>query len=255
MNTYLYVLIGTGITFLATVIGSAVVFLMKGVNPVYHKICLSFSSGIMMAAAVWSLIVPAIEMAVEEGNLPIIPVISGFVLGVLFIFLVEKLIELNGRKKQKNHKRTAVLFVAVTMHNIPEGMAVGLSLALACIEGGMVTLASAFTLVLGMAIQNIPEGAAISMPLKQEGMSSAKAFFCGAISGIVEPIGGLLTVLLIGSITSIMPYLLCFSAGAMVYVVIKELLPESQAGGYNFLSTMFFILGFILMMALDISLG
>ena len=253
MNVYLYVLIGTGITFLATVLGASVVFFVKGLKPTFHKLCLGFSSGIMLAAAVWSLIIPATEMATENGVFPIIPVLSGFILGCLFIFIVEKILSFYEKRKNLTLKRSGVLFIAVTLHNIPEGMAVGLALALACLENS--GIASAFTLAIGMAIQNIPEGATISLPLRHEGMSRFKAFTFGAISGIVEPIGGILTVLLIGSITGILPYLLAFSAGAMVYVTIKELLPESQSEGKSMLGTIAFIVGFLLMMTLDICLG
>ena len=253
MNVYLYVLIGTGITFLATVLGASVVFFVKGIKPTFHKLCLGFSSGIMLAAAVWSLILPAVDMATESGVLPIFPVLIGFVAGCLFIFLVENILSYYEKRKNLTFKRSGVLFIAVTLHNIPEGMAVGLALALACIENSGIT--TAFTLAIGMAIQNIPEGATISLPLRNEGMSRFKAFSFGAISGIVEPIGGMITVLLIGSITGILPYLLAFSAGAMVYVTVKELLPESQSEGKSMLGTVSFIIGFLLMMTLDICLG
>lgn len=253
MNVYLYVLIGTGITFLATVLGASVVFFVKGIKPTFHKLCLGFSSGIMLAASVWSLILPAVDMAFENGSIPIIPVLCGFIAGCLFIFLVEKILNFYEKRKNLTFKRSGVLFIAVTLHNIPEGMAVGLALALACLEGS--GLSAAFILAIGMAIQNIPEGATISLPLRHEGMSRFKAFSFGAISGIVEPIGGLLTVLLIGSITGILPYLLAFSAGAMVYVTVKELLPESQADGKSMLGTISFIVGFLIMMTLDICLG
>ena len=253
MNVYLYVLIGTGITFLATVLGASVVFFVKGIKPTFHKLCLGFSSGIMLAASVWSLILPAVDMAFENGTIPIIPVLCGFIAGCLFIFLVEKILSFYEKRKNLTFKRSGVLFIAVTLHNIPEGMAVGLALALACLEGS--GLSAAFILAIGMAIQNIPEGATISLPLRHEGMGRCNALSFGEISGIVEPIGGLLTVLLIGSITGILPYLLAFSAGAMVYVTVKELLPESQADGKSMLGTISFIVGFLIMMTLDICLG
>ncbi len=253
MNVYLYVLVGTGITFLATVLGASVVFFVKGIKPSFHKFCLGFSSGIMMAASVWSLIIPATEMAIENEIAPVMPILIGFILGCLFIFIVEKILSFYEKKKNLSFKRSGVLFVAVTLHNIPEGMAVGLALAMACLENSSITVA--FTLAIGMAIQNIPEGATISLPLRQEGMSRFKSFMFGAISGIVEPIGAMLTVLLIGSISGVLPYLLVFSAGAMVYVTVKELLPESQSQSSGMLGAFSFLIGFLLMMTLDICLA
>ena len=253
MNVYLYVLIGTSITFLATVLGSSVVFFVKGIKPTFLKLCLGFSSGIMIAASIWSLIIPACEMSEENGISPILPILIGFVLGCVFIFLVQKIIDYYEKKKKISFKRSGVLFVAVTLHNIPEGMAVGLALALACLQNSSITVA--FTLAIGMAVQNIPEGAAISLPLRQSGMGRFKSFLFGAVSGVVEPIGAMLTVVMIGYILGLLPYLLAFSAGAMVYVTIKELIPDSQADGSVMLGSVAFIVGFLLMMTLDICLG
>lgn len=254
------VAIGLLIPFLGTTLGSAMVFFMKKhINKKIEKMLLGFAAGVMIAASIWSLINPAINMAEEQGIPGWIPAGIGFMLGILFLLALDHIIPHLHIKTDKPEgirtklKNSTMMVLAVTLHNIPEGMAVGLALALACLENS--GIAAAFTLAIGMAIQNIPEGATISLPLRHEGMSRFKAFTFGAISGIVEPIGGLVTVLLIGSITGILPYLLAFSAGAMVYVTIKELLPESQSDGKSMLGTIAFIVGFLLMMTLDICLS
>lgn len=255
MNVYLYVLIGTGITFLATVLGASVVFFVKGLKATFHKLCLGFSSGIMLAAAVWSLIIPATEMATENGVFPIIPVLSGFILGCLFIFIVEKILSFYEKRKNLTLKRSGVLFIAVTLHNIPEGMAVGVVIAGMLSQNTGITLTGALALAIGIAIQNFPEGAIISMPLKSEGDSKVKAFIYGTLSGIVEPIGAILTILLTSYLTPFLPYFLSFAAGAMLYVVIEELIPQSQVGEHSNIGTIGVAIGFTLMMILDIALG
>ena len=253
-------LVGLLIPFLGTTLGAGMVFFMKNqMNTKVQKLLLGFAAGVMIAASIWSLIIPSLDMAEEQGEIRWLPAAIGFSLGIVFLLALDHIIPHLHLKTDKpegikaKFKNSTMMVLAVTLHNIPEGMAVGLALALACIENSGIT--TAFTLAIGMAIQNIPEGATISLPLRNEGMSRFKAFSFGAISGIVEPIGGMITVLLIGSITGILPYLLAFSAGAMVYVTVKELLPESQSEGKSMLGTVSFIIGFLLMMALDICLG
>ena len=215
--------IGLAIPFLGTTLGSAMVFFMKNkLSLKVEKLLLGFASGVMIAASVWSLIIPSIDMAKEQGKIEWLPAAIGFILGILFLLLLDSLIphlHLNDDKPEgikAKLKKTTMMVFAVTLHNIPEGMAVG------------VTFAGAFALALGIAIQNFPEGAIISMPLKSEGMSKPKAFLYGMLSGIVEPIGAIITILLTNIIVPFLPYLLSFAAGAMIYVVVEELIPESQ---------------------------
>ena len=256
------VLAGTGFTFFMTAAGSAVVFFFRGeIKPIYQRVFLGFAAGVMIAASVWSLIVPAVEMAESQGMAGWIPAAGGFALGGLFLMLLDKLLpHLHSDSDTpeglpSSLKRTTMLVFAVTLHNIPEGMAVGLSFALAAGSDSTVSLAAAMALALGMGLQNFPEGAAISLPLKKEGLPNWKAFVYGALSGIVEPIGGVLTVLLIGSITSIMPWLLTFAAGAMIYVVVEELIPEAHLDAHSHAGAIGVMVGFLIMMVLDIALG
>ena len=262
MNPILLAFIGTMITFLATVIGSAFVFFFRnGISPFYQRICLGFAAGVMIAASVWSLLIPAIEMAEEQGEIGWIPAAGGFILGGLFIYILDKMLphlhlmsELTeGPSTQL--KKSTLLFLAVTLHNIPEGLAVGLSFALAAREGGSLSLSAALVLAIGIGLQNLPEGAAISLPLRKQGVSSQKAFAFGALSGIVEPIAGVLGAILVGSIISIMPWFLAFAAGAMIYVVVEELIPEAQLGEHSDSGTLGVMIGFLIMMILDIALG
>ena len=262
LPTLRMVLAGTGCTFLMTAAGAAVVFFFRGeIRPIYQKIFLGFAAGVMIAASVWSLIIPAVEMAEEQGNIGWIPAAGGFALGGVFLMLLDKLLpHLHADSETpegipSSLKRTTMLVFAVTLHNIPEGMAVGLSFALAASGDSTVSLAAAMALALGMGLQNFPEGAAISLPLKKEGLPNWKAFICGALSGIVEPIGGVLTVLLIGSITAVMPWLLAFAAGAMVYVVVEELIPEAHLDAHSHAGAVGVMAGFLIMMVLDIALG
>ncbi len=269
LNPILLALAGSGLMFAATTSGAASVFFFRGeINQKIQRIFLGFAAGIMIAAAVWSLLIPAIEMAEEQGITGWIPAAGGFALGGLFLFALDHLLphqhpgsDVPEGLHSKLGKRTMLVF-AVTLHNIPEGLAVGLAFAVAAGAGGaqggesnVVTLASAIALAIGMALQNIPEGAAISLPLRQEGLSKGKAFLWGAMSGAVEPIAAVLGVLLIGSITGLMPWLLAFAAGAMIYVVVEELIPEAHLGEHSHSGTAGVMAGFILMMILDVALG
>lgn len=257
----LLALIGTGFTFLMTTLGSGMVFLFKAeVKDSFQRVFLGFAAGVMIAASVWSLLIPAIEQADQMGQTGWIPAALGFILGGLFLFVMDRILpHLHPGSKEPEGipsklKRTTMLVFAVTLHNIPEGMAVGVAFALAKQESGT-TLAAAIALAIGIGIQNFPEGAAISLPLKQEGMSNMKAFLCGSASGVVEPIAGVLTVLIAGSVVSIMPWLLAFAAGAMIYVVVEELIPEAHLGEHSHTGTFGVMLGFLVMMVLDVALS
>mgnify|MGYP000174723114 CR=1 FL=1 len=254
---------GTGFTFLMTTLGSAMVFLFRGkVNEKIQRIFLGFAAGVMIAASVWSLLIPAIDRAEEAGQIGWIPAAGGFVLGILFLLLMNQFLpHLHAGFEQPegvstSWKRTTLLVMAVTLHNIPEGMAVGLSFALAAQEAGAGTsLMAAFALAIGIGIQNFPEGAAISLPLRQEGAPAWKAFLMGSLSGIVEPIFGVLVVLAAGGIGPVMPWLLSFAAGAMMYVVVEELIPEAHLGEHSNIGTLGVMAGFLIMMILDVALG
>ncbi len=254
---------GTGFTFLMTTLGAAVVFLFrKKAGTGAQRIFLGFAAGVMIAASVWSLLIPAIEEAEAAGGIGWIPAAGGFALGVAFLMLLDGILpHLHPDARQPEGvksklKRTTLLVFAVTLHNIPEGMAVGLSFALAAQHGGDPALyTAAMALAVGIGIQNFPEGAAISLPLRQEGMSRGKAFLCGSLSGIVEPIFGILTVLLSGLIGPFMPWLLSFAAGAMIYVVVEELIPEAHLGEHSNVGTLGVMGGFLVMMILDVALG
>ena len=238
-----------------------VFLLKKEMKPIIQKILLGFASGVMIAASVWSLIIPSIDMAKEQGKIEWLPAAIGFILGILFLLLLDSLIphlHLNDDKPEgikAKLKKTTMMVFAVTLHNIPEGMAVGVTFAGALIGNTGITMAGAFALAIGIAIQNFPEGAIISMPLKSEGMSKSKAFLYGMLSGIVEPIGAIITILLTNIIVPFLPYLLSFAAGAMIYVVVDELIPESQTGQHSNIGTIGVAIGFVLMMVLDVALG
>ena len=249
--------------FLGTALGAAMVFLLRGkMSDLLRKLLLGFASGVMVAASVWSLLIPSLEMAAENGGITWLPAAVGFVLGILFLLLLDTLIphlhigatQPEGLTRNCQWKRTTMLSVAVTLHNIPEGMAVGVILASAMAEGSTIPMSAAWALAIGIAIQNFPEGAILSMPLHSEGMGKGKAFAIGALSGIVEPIASILTILLISFISPALPYLLAFAAGAMMYVVIEELIPEAQAEPHSNIPTLGFTLGFVLMMILDYAL-
>lgn len=246
--------------FLGTLLGSAMVFFLRGEMGIgIRKLLLGFASGVMVAASIWSLILPAMEMSVSAGNSEWLPAAIGFVAGVLFLLLLDTLIphmhlgaeSPEGLSPKKQWQRSTMLSIAVTLHNIPEGMAVGVILASAMADGSSIPMSAAWALAIGIALQNFPEGAILSMPLYSEGMKKAKAFAIGALSGIVEPIASLLTILLISSIAAALPYLLAFAAGAMMYVVVEELIPESQADPHSNIPTLGFTAGFVLMMILD----
>ena len=251
------VIIALLIPFLGTALGSACVFFMKReMPPMVQKILLGFASGVMVAASVWSLIIPAIGMG--SGKAAIIPPTVGLLAGFVFLLLIDYITPhihvVGGPEGPKSRlSRTAKLALAVTIHNFPEGMAVGVAIAGALTAD--FNMAGALALSIGIAIQNIPEGAIISMPLRAEGNSRLKSFGIGALSGIVEPVGGALVLLLATSILGIMPYMLAFAAGAMLYVVVEELVPEYSQGEHSNIGTIGFALGFALMMVLDVVLG
>ncbi len=254
--------IGLLIPFLGTVLGSAFVFFMKKDMPVLlQKALLGFASGVMVAASVWSLLIPSIEMSSEAGKGAVIPAVIGFLLGMAFLLFIDYITphlhigDDHPEGPRSKLSRTAMLSLAVTIHNLPEGMAVGVVLAGALQSNLGISAAGALAMSLGIAIQNIPEGAIISMPMRAEGNSRMRSFILGSLSGIVEPLGGLLVILLASFMTPILPYMLAFAAGAMMYVVIEELIPETSEGEHSNLGTIGFALGFALMMVLDVVLG
>ena len=254
--------LGLLIPFLGTTLGAATVFLMKNkMNATVEKLLLGFASGVMIAASVWSLLIPSIDMAESQNIISWIPASVGFLLGILFLLVLDSIVphlHLHSDKPEgikAKIKKTTMLVFAVTLHNIPEGMAVGVTFAGALIGNAGITMAGAFALAIGIAIQNFPEGAIISMPLKSEGTSKFKAFIYGTLSGIVEPIGAIITILLTNAVVPILPYLLSFAAGAMIYVVVEELIPEAQSGEHSNIATIEVAIGFVIMMILDVALG
>ena len=257
------VVIGLVIPFLGTVLGAGMVFLLKNeIKPSLKKLLSGFAGGVMMAASVWSLLLPSIEMSKEQNTIEWLPALLGFVAGILFLLLLDEIIphlhvdNKNPEGLKSKLQRTTMLVLAVTLHNIPEGMVLGVILAGALMGSTVVTFAGAMALAVGIAIQNFPEGAIISMPLKSEGLGKGKAFLYGALSGIVEPIAAVITLLLTESMTVILPYMLSFAAGAMIYVVVEELIPESQMGEeHSNIGTLGVTAGFALMMVLDIAFG
>lgn len=251
------------IPFLGTALGAAMVFFMRNkINSKVEKLLLGFASGAMIAASIWSLMIPSMDMAEEQGIVKWLPAAIGFVLGILFLLALDSLVPHLHVKSEKPEgiksklKKATMLVLAVTLHNIPEGMAVGVVLAGSLVGGNQsISMAGALALAIGIAIQNFPEGAIISMPLKAEGMSKGKAFLYGTLSGIVEPIAIIATILLSNFIVPILPYLLSFAAGAMIYVVVEELIPELQAEEHSNIGIIGFSIGFVIMMILDIALG
>lgn len=253
---------GILIPFWGTTLGASMVFFMKNkLDSKVEKILLGFASGVMVAASVWSLLIPSIEMAEKQNKIAWLPATAGFILGIIFLLVLDNVIPHLHLKSDKPEgpvsklKKTTMMVLAVTLHNIPEGMAVGVCFAGAIAENAGITVAGAFALAIGIAIQNLPEGAIISMPLKGEGMSKPKAFLYGTLSGVVEPIGAVITLLITGTIQVVLPYLLSFAAGAMIYVVVEELIPESQNGEHSNIGTIGFAIGFLIMMILDVALG
>lgn len=256
------VLQGILLPFVGTTLGSAcVLFMKRNLSLSVQRALTGFAAGVMVAASIWSLLIPAIEQSDFMGSWSFIPAIIGFWSGILFLLVLDKTIphlhlgsdEPEGVRTKL--KKTTMLVLAVTLHNIPEGMAVGILFAGRLSGVNSITLASAFALSIGMAIQNFPEGAIISMPLHSEGMKKGKAFIFGTLSGIVEPIAAIITILAAQFFIPILPYLLSFAAGAMIYVVVEELIPEMSAGKHSNLGTIFFALGFTVMLILDVALG
>ena len=257
-----HIIFGILIPFLGTTIGAGCVFFVqKEIKPVIQKMLLGFASGIMVAASVWSLLIPAMEMCESAGKLAFIPAAVGFSIGMLFLWMLDKLIPHlhmgsdTPEGPKSNLKKTTMLVFAVTLHNLPEGMAVGVVFAGLLTGSAPITVAGAFALTIGIAIQNFPEGAIISLPLHSEGQSKLRAFIMGTLSGVVEPIGALVTILCAKVLVPIVPYMLAFAAGAMIYVVVEELIPESAQGEHSDMGTMGFAVGFLIMMILDVTLG
>lgn len=253
---------GLLIPFAGTSLGSACVFfLRKTLNKQIQRALTGFAAGVMVAASIWSLLLPALEQSESMGKLSFIPAVVGFWIGIFFLLFLDHVtphLHLNSKESEgpkKNLSRTTKMLLAVTIHNIPEGMAVGVVYAGWISGNSNITLMSALILSLGIAIQNFPEGAIISMPLKSEGVSKPRAFLYGTLSGIVEPIGAVITILLTNAVVPILPYLLSFAAGAMIYVVVEELIPESQAGEHSNIGTIGVAIGFTIMMILDVALG
>lgn len=252
---------GILIPFLGTSLGAACVFFMRGkVSERLSKALTGFASGIMVSASFFSLIAPALEQSSDKGKLAFVPATIGFLVGMLFLLVLDVIIPHihmdNSEEGLKSGlKRTTKLVLAVTLHNLPEGMAVGIVYAGWVYGDDSISMTSALALAIGIALQNFPEGAIVSMPLCAEGMSKPKTFLLGVLSGVVEPVGALLTILAAGFFLPILPYLLCFAAGAMFYVVVEELIPEMKEGKHSNVGTVMFAVGFALMMALDVGLG
>ena len=250
------------IPFLGTALGSACVLFMKNrMNPMLQRALTGFAAGVMVAASIWSLLIPAMEQSEAMGKWSFIPAVAGFWLGILFLLVLDRIVphlHMNSDKAEgpeSSLQKTTMLVLAVTLHNLPEGMAVGVVYAGLLAGNSGITATGALALSLGIAIQNFPEGAIISMPLRAEGVSKKKAFLYGALSGAVEPIGAALTILAAGLFVPVLPYLLSFAAGAMLYVVVEELIPEMSEGEHSNVGTILFAVGFAVMMALDVALG
>ena len=262
MSNIAKVVVGVVIPFLGTALGAGTVFFVKKeMNRTLQRALSGFASGVMLAASVWSLLIPSITMATDAGSIPWLPAALGFSCGIGFLLLLDTIIphlHVTADKpegKSRGLGNSLMLVLAVTLHNIPEGMAVGVVLAGMLSGGEIITTAGAFALAIGIAIQNFPEGAIISMPLVGTGLTRGKAFRYGFLSGIVEPIGAVTTILLTSLVTPVLPYILSFAAGAMLYVVVEELIPEAQAGEHSNIGTVGAALGFALMMVLDVALG
>lgn len=262
MSDFMKTMIGVAIPFLGTTFGAGMVFFLKGeMKANLQKLLSGFAAGVMIAASVWSLLIPAINMSEANGTAAWLPALVGFLVGIGFLLLLDTIIpHLHVTSdypegKSSSLRKSIMLVLAVTLHNIPEGMAVGVVLAGMLSGGEVITTAGAFVLAIGIAIQNFPEGAIISMPLVGSGLSRGKAFRYGFLSGVVEPVGAIITILLTSLVTPILPYILSFAAGAMIYVVVDELIPDAQAGEHSNIGTIGAALGFALMMVLDIALG
>lgn len=256
------IVIGILIPFIGTTLGAACVFFLKNqINSLVQKVLLGFASGVMVAASVWSLIIPSIDMSAGMDKFAFVPAATGLVAGMAFLLFMDKVIphlHIGSDKPEgikSNLKKTTMLVFAVTLHNIPEGMAVGVTFAGLVAGNKEISFAGAIALSLGIAIQNFPEGAIISLPLKSDGNGKGKAFIYGMLSGIVEPIAAFITVAFANVLTPILPYVLSFAAGAMLYVVVEELIPEASEGDHSNIGTIGFGIGFIVMMVLDVALG
>lgn len=259
----LLALFATLYTYLLTALGASMVFFFKTINKKVLNSMLGFAAGIMIAASFWSLLKPAIEMAAESGAVPWVPAVIGFLSGGLFIYLIDRILphlhmglatdKAEGIKT--TWQRSVLLILAITLHNIPEGLAVGVAFGALAENPETGVLAGAVALAIGIGLQNFPEGAAVSIPLRREGFSRRKSFFYGQLSGIVEPIAGVIGAYLVLLIKPLLPYALSFAAGAMIFVVVEELIPESQTGNETDLSTIGAMLGFATMMLLDVALG
>ncbi|MBJ2184867.1 MAG: ZIP family metal transporter [Muribaculaceae bacterium] len=255
-------ILGLALPLAGTTMGAACVYLMKEAMPAaMQKSMLGFAAGVMVAASVWSLLIPAMDMSAPEGAQRVVPAIIGFLCGIAFLLLLDRLTPHQHMFDKKSEgprsrlSRTSKLALAVTLHNVPEGMAVGVALAAALEHEAGISMASALALSAGIAIQNFPEGAIVSMPLRSAGNSGHRSFAIGALSGAVEPVAAVVTLLLATFIVPVLPYLLAFAAGAMLYVVVEELIPETQEGDHSNAGTLGFAAGFALMMALDVVLG
>ena len=252
---------GLLIPFLGTALGAGLVFFMrKELDLRLQNMLSGFAAGVMVAASVWSLLIPSMDMVSDRGKLAFVPAAVGFCIGMLFLLLLDKLVphmHLDETQEglKSNLQKTTMMVLAVTLHNIPEGMAVGILYAGWASGSAQISEAGALTLALGIAIQNFPEGAIISMPLHSKGLSKGRACWYGVLSGVVEPVAGFLTILLASHVMSILPYFLSFAAGAMIFVVVEELVPEMAEGEHSNLGTIMFMLGFVLMMILDVALG
>lgn len=262
MSNTVKVLIGLVLPFLGTSLGAAMIFLLKKeLKPKLNKVLLGFASGVMLAASVWSLLIPSINMAESSGVLPWFPAVVGFLLGIGFLLTLDTIIphlHLSSdtpEGKSSKLKRSTMLVLAVTLHNIPEGMAVGVVFASVLTSASEISAMAAIALAIGIAIQNFPEGAIISFPLITNGFTKRKAFAYGVLSGIVEPISAVITILMASIITPFLPYILAFAAGAMIYVVVEELIPECQSGDHSNIGTVATAIGFALMLFLDVALG
>ena len=252
-------IIGLTVPFIGTALGaSTVLFVRNAIKESWQKTLSGFAAGVMVAASVWSLLIPSMEMTGKEGFMSVLPAVVGFVLGIGFLLSLDMLIPHQHIDDDKSEgpksslSKTTKLVLAITLHNIPEGMAVGVAFAAAATGNGAFSIAGAIALAVGMAIQNFPEGAIVSMPLRSAGNSRRKSFGLGVLSGVVEPVALVLTLLITDMVLPILPYLLAFSAGAMMYVVVEELIPETQSGTHSNVGTIGFALGFILMMILDV---
>ena len=252
---------GIFIPLIGTALGAATVFFLKNdISENLHKALAGFAAGVMVAASFWSLLNPAIESSAEMGKLSFLPAAIGFFIGIGFLLLLDKItphmhFDKQEEGPQSGLRRTTKLILAVTLHNIPEGMATGVVYAGFLSGKSGITSAGALALAIGIAIQNFPEGSIVSMPLRAEGMSKPKTFLLGVLSGVVEPIAALITIFAAGAVISVMPYLQAFAAGAMMYVVVEELIPEMSRGKHSNFGTVSFALGFVLMMILDVALG